>query len=78
MDKVREEFEKCWKANDGNNYPFDKKRLCYLLYKSRDEEIKKLRDILEEVGNILYDDSNGIGDLVSARRIIEKALKDDE
>ena len=59
MDKTREEFEKCWKANDGNNYPFDKKRLCYLLYKSRDEEIKKLGDALKE----LKDLSKNIGGL---------------
>ncbi len=38
------------------------------------EEIKKLEDALEEVGNILYIDMDGMGSCEDAREIIRKAL----
>ena len=38
-------------------------------------EIKKLKDIIETVGNILYVDTDGIGDLNEARRIIKEGSK---
>lgn len=41
-------------------------------------EIKRLRDALEEVGNILYIDIDGIGDLETARKIIQEVLKGGE
>jgi len=43
---------------------------------SLQKEIKKLRETLEEIGNYLYVDTDGIGDLDEARRIIEEVLKD--
>lgn len=39
---------------------------------------KKLRNALEEVGNLLYEDFDGIGDLQTAWEIIQDALKDGE
>ncbi len=45
-------------------------------YKSKDEEIKKLKDILIELGNLLYVDSDGIGNIQTARNLIEEALKE--
>lgn len=39
---------------------------------------KKLREALEEAGNHLYIDTDGIGDLNEARKIIEQALQGDE
>lgn len=51
-----------------------------LMYERNDLKAKneKLREALEEVGNVLYQDTDGIGDLNEARRIIKQALKDGE
>jgi len=42
----------------------------------KSERIDKLKDNLEEIGNQLYVDQDGIGDLNEARRIIKEALEE--
>jgi hypothetical protein len=53
---------------------------CSKLYTQEeiDIKIKKFSDALESVGNILYVDQDGIGNLEEARSIIQEALKDGE
>ncbi len=48
------------------------------MYVDKMEEIKKLKDLLIELGNILYVDSDGIGNIQTARNLIEEALKESE
>lgn len=43
-----------------------------------EKENKKLRDALEELGNILYEDFSGIGNLETARDIIKESLEESE
>ena len=68
---IIEELENCFVGYD--EYILG---LLAKLKESRDEEIKKLRDALEEVGNVLYEDVEGFGNLDDARKIIAEALKE--
>ncbi len=93
MDKIKEEFGK-WQGEQTTPENIDFAKGCfpnesgmdrifiamgfYAGYKSRDEEIKKLRDLLIELGNILYVDSDGMGNIQTAGNLIEEALKESE
>ena len=73
-DKIREEFEPWWRSVDGDNYPFDKKRLCLQLWEVKEAENKKLRDLLEEI--IDMDDIDYLDPSLRSR--IKQTLKDGE
>jgi hypothetical protein len=86
MDKIQKEFEKWWKewyAEDIELTTIVKADARYVFkagYKSRDEEIKKLRAALEKIWDIAFEGINNT-DNVAFEQIgdyCEQALKDGE
>ena len=94
MDKIREEFEQ-WDGVTGlqshyfdgwGEYESSNRQMNWLVwqvaYKSRDEEIKKLRDALEKIKVMIRDYISGVVDpyvvIDSIDDYITKTLKDGE
>ncbi len=86
-EEIREGFEKRWKhVFEGfprRTVTFDNALRIYetgIMDASShyEQENKRLREALEEVGNQLYEDCDGIGDLKLCQQIIGSALSKEE
>jgi hypothetical protein len=76
-------FEKEWRRYDGDNYPFGVKKLCFLFFESRDEELQRLEEEnkkLKEALNGCYAEVKNCTSIrcECVKNIVKQALQESE